>query len=124
MAKKITSTALDKLLNYIADNGATMHICAGEPVDLADVGTKSLGSVSMTVGAGKGDYTLSDITNGRQLSIAAKSVNITADGTADHVAIVSATELLVVTTLTQARAVLNGDTVNLQGWNIDLTYTP
>lgn len=86
----------DLMLDDIADNGDTLHICVGEPADYADVTNHSKGSVSLTVGDGNGDYVIADgDISGRKLSLTQQSVTPSADALIDHLVIVDTTNSLI-----------------------------
>lgn len=103
MGKSIHDSALDALLDYIADNGNLMTICSQEPTTRTEaVTTYALADVALTVGDGNGDYTKANgDTSGRKLTIGAQSgITVDATGNGDHIAVVSGTELLAVTPFT------------------------
>jgi hypothetical protein len=126
MSKWIHDDVLDLLLNGIADNGNELYICSTGPVTYAEAtSTYKLGKASpdLTLGDGNGDYTLAagDV-SGRKLTVAQQdSVPITADGDAQHVALVDSvnSKLLAVTTITLL-AVTIGDAVTVQAWDLEV----
>lgn len=81
------------------------------------------GAISMTIGAGNGDYTLSTpATTSRRLTITAKATNtVTYSGTATGIALVTSgtTTLNYVTTCT-SQALTAGNTVSVPSWTITL----
>lgn len=113
MAKFLTNTALDQRLDYTA-TATAMHLCQGQPTQFSDIAGLTRAVVVM---AG-GDFTKANgPVDGRQLTVAAKNdVPVTANGNGDHVALVSATELLEVFTCDLV-AVTTSDTVNFPAFN-------
>ena len=123
MAKWTADRCFDAMLNDIATS-VQLCLCVGQPADYTEA-TDTLG-----VGNGKAvalspmsgvDYTVGDgDTSGRKNAVAAKSdLDVLATGTADHVALVTASELLYVTT-TPTQSVLNGAKVSVGGWDIEV----
>src|SRR3972149_8128125 len=100
MAKACHDEVLDQGLEYIYDNCNLMVACSAQPTTRAEgVTTYALADAAITpasdIAIANGDV------SGRKATIAAKNgVTIDATGTANHVALVSATELLYVTTCT------------------------
>lgn len=89
MGKNIPTAVKDVGLDYIADNGDTLHICSAEPATFEDVPTVSLGSVALTPGVGNGDYVKqAGVVSGRRLSLNQQTVTGSADGTGNHVVII------------------------------------
>lgn len=122
MARSVNNAVLDAALNYLADNGSTLHICAGEPTTYAEAsGANELGSTALATGDGN-DYTIADgDTSGRKVTVAAQlGVNITADGTADHLAITNGTDTLLYVTTITAQAVSNGNTADTSAWDAEI----
>lgn len=112
MGKKIDQQTYDVSFDDTA-TADEMLVCSAEPTDRANALTLSLASVAM-VG---GDFTKAagDV-SGRKQTVAAKSgVSVTASGTATHIALISATRLLDVTTCT-SQALTSGNTVNIPAW--------
>jgi len=59
--------------------------------------------------------------SGRKIRVAAKpSEAVDVTGTFNHVCLISATDLLVVSTAGTPRAVYSGDTVNLPAWDYEI----
>lgn len=84
MAKCIPDDQLDVALEDIQANGNIMHLCTDQPANYAGIAAVSCGSVAL----GSGDYTIADgDTSGRKITVAGKTVTITADGDVDHIVI-------------------------------------
>ena len=118
MGKQVDDTVLDGALNIIKTNATVMHLCsgAGAPADRAAAIAASLADVAVATG----DFTAADDTSGRKLTVAAKtSVPVDVGGTGTHVAIISASLLLYVTTCT-SKVVAGGDQVNFPTWKINI----
>lgn len=114
MAKATSDYVLDGLADRL-DEGDLMVACSAQPTTRAEaVTTYALADVAMTPVT---DYTKADgDTNGRKVTMAAKSsVLVDTSGTATHVAIVDATQLLDVTTCT-SQALTAGNTVSFPTW--------
>lgn len=113
MAKWLNDTlVLDALLNGIA--GSTqMMVCTAQPADRAAALSTALASVTLS----PSDFTKAGGSpNGRRLNIAQKSaIPVTATGSATHVALVDASNLLAVTTAT-AQTLTSGNTVTIPTW--------
>lgn len=118
MGKWANDNVMDNGLNWIKNNTNEMHICNNQPASYADLSTMSLGSVAMT----SADFTLADgDISGRKLTVAAKDIIASADGTATHVVLAnSSTSILVYVTTMTSKTVNNGDTVSLSAWDIEL----
>lgn len=118
MGKWANDNVMDNGLNWIKNNTDVMHICNNQPTSYSDLSTMSLGSVAMT----SSDFTLADgDTSGRKLTVVAKDITASADGTATHVALAnSSTSTLVYVTTMTSKTVNNGDTVSLSAWDIEL----
>lgn len=117
MAKSVNDIVLDAALDKIA-TATVMTLCSSEPTTrTAAVTTLALADVAMS----SGDFTKANgDTSGRKVTVAAKSaVPIDASGTATHVALCDATDLLYVTTLT-GQAVTSGNTANIGAWKIEI----
>lgn len=113
MAKHYPDGTLDQVLDLIATADA-QHLCQGQPTTFGDIATMTCAVVAM---AG-GDFTkAAGATDGRRVTVAAKAgVAVTADRTADHVALVVGSTLICVTTCTPV-AVTTADTVNFPAYN-------
>jgi hypothetical protein len=118
MAKFILQAVLDAALNYIKTNVAEEHVCTSQPTTRTEatttfnLATVAFLNASVTLAAG-------DV-SGRKATMAAKSgVAISASGTAQHVALTSATELLLVTTCT-SQALSSGGTVDIPSFKYEI----
>ena len=120
MAKTVADAVLDAAHAEQA-LGNQQIVCAGEPSDRADALVRALAAVAMTPGLGNGDYTVAngDVSGRKVVHTAKSGVSITADGTADHVAIIDATRLLRVTTATP-QALTSGGTVSIPAWDAEI----
>lgn len=117
MSKWANDLVMDAALDYIA--GATvMHACTtlDATPTLAEVQAASLADVAM---AG-GDFTKSDGTSGRKVTVAAKSaVAVDASGDAVNVALVDGSVVRYYTSCT-TQTLTSGNTVNFPSWTIQI----
>lgn len=117
MAKSIHDTVLDGALNVIA-TANLMTACNAEPTTRTEaVTTFALADVAM---AGP-DYTNANgDVSGRKVTVAAKAgVTVDTTGTANHVALVDATNLLLVTTCA-GTALTAGGTVDFAAFDDEI----
>lgn len=117
MAKWSSNLVLDAALNKIATS-TQMIVCSQQPTTRTEaVSTYALASVSVT----GSDFTIANgDTSGRKVTVAAKSnISVTASGTATHIALVDATDLLYVTTCT-SQVLTAGNTVNTPAWKAEI----
>jgi hypothetical protein len=118
VAKSVHDSVLDAALGII-DNATVMTACNAEPTTRTEaVTTFALADVTM---AG-GDYTIANgDTSGRKITIAQKTgIAVDTSGTANHIALADATNLLYVTTCT-AQALTAGNTLTIGSWKIELS---
>lgn len=119
MAKFAPDATLDGGLNYI-DGSDYMCVCSTQPTTYNEARTTyMLAEIPMTAG----DIVIADDTNGRKITMAAKSgVAITNPGTALHIALVATTgtTLRYVTTCT-SQVLTAGGTVDIPAWKINCT---
>ena len=118
MAKSVHDTVLDGAFDVL-DQADLMTVCNAEPTTRTEaVTTFKLADVAMTPNT---DYTKANgDTNGRKVTVAAKSaVPVDTTGTATHVALVNATNLLYVTTCT-SQALTSGNTLNIPAWDVEI----
>ncbi len=119
MAKIVDDTVLDAALNSIKNaTGLTAILCTTQPTTRAEaVTTYALADVALAaadVVVANGD------TSGRKGTIAAKTaVAVDVGGTGTHLALVSSTVLLYVTTTTST-AVAAAGTVDIGSWKIEI----
>lgn len=120
MPKVAPDLVMDAALDYIAA-ATVMHVCStlDATPTYAEIVAASLANVAVS-GA---DFTKADgDVSGRKTTVSAKSnVDVTASGTANHVALVtsSGTTVRYVTTCT-SQAVTNGNKVNIPAWDIEI----
>lgn len=118
MVAQLHDSAMDAAYDVV-DQGNAVHVITGYAADdtRATVIAASLATTAMTINTG--DYTKADGAAGnrsRRVTMAAKSgVSVTVTGTATHVAIIDATNVLLVTTCT-SQALTSGNTVNIPTW--------
>lgn len=123
MAKFTNDTVLDQPLDYLSSNVAQLVLCNGQPANYADATTDS-GSGGNAIGEiaiGSGDITKADgDTSGRKATVAAQT-GITADVGAqcDHIALVSASVLLHVTTLSSNETLTQGNNYDTAAFDIE-----
>lgn len=117
MAKWQNDLMLDAGLDYISDNSAKVMLCSQAVTSFADANTYMLAEDDVI----STDYAaLADGTSGRKLTVPQRTdVTVAADGTATHVAIVSAAALLYVTTCV-SQAVTTGNLVTIPEWDIEI----
>lgn len=118
MAKSVHASVLDGAFD-ILDQANLMTACSAQPTTrLEAVTTFELADVAMTINT---DYTKANgDVSGRKVTMAAKSgVPVDVSGTATHVALVDATNLLYVTTCT-SQVLTAGNTVNFPAWKVEI----
>lgn len=119
MAKYAPDTTLDKILDYVA-LADLMVVCTGSPTTYAEV--QSSGSKLASVLMASGSFLKADDTSGRKVTMtAATGVPIVLSGDALAVALVhtGSSTLHYVTTCTQ-QALVNGGTVDIPAWKINI----
>jgi hypothetical protein len=121
MAKMVGDSVLDAALNVLKTTANLMMVCSAQPTTRAEAFTTyALADVAMATG----DYTLADGDagdgNGRKVTTAAKNgVLVDTSGTATHVALIDASNLLYVTTCT-SQALTSGNNVNIPAWKVQI----
>lgn len=118
MAKWANDLMMDASLDYVANNAATMTVCSAQPTTRAEaITTYALADVAVA----SSDFTKANgDTDGRKATVAEKTgVTIDATGTATHIAIVSASALLYVTTCT-SQSLTQNNTVNFPAWDFEV----
>jgi hypothetical protein len=121
MAKFANNVLLDAVWNYIKNSADTITytVCSAQPTTRTEaVTTYMLASTTLNKAS---EITLANgDTSGRKATISAKTgVAVTNTGTATHVAICDATNLLFVTTTT-SQAVSAGGTVDIGSWKDEI----
>lgn len=119
MGERVENPVIDASLDYVSSNANQIHVCATEPTTrTAAVTTNNLASGSID----SGDFTKADgDTSGRKNTIAAQTgLSIGTTGTGDHVAITSATELLIVMTVSNSQTLTSGGTVDLSAFDHEI----
>jgi hypothetical protein len=117
MVAQLHDSAMDAAYD-IVDNANAVYVITAYSLDTtrATVITTPLATVAMTPTS---DYTKADGDAGngsRKVTMAAKNaVSVGNSGTATHVALVDATNVLLVTTCT-SQALTSGNTVNIPAW--------
>jgi len=115
MSKFAPDITLDAALDYIAAC-TRMDIVSdvSTPTDL----TNTVANVTLTAGAGNGDYTKADGTSGRKVSVAAQSdVPITDTGACNHIVLSLAGVIRYVTT-GDGQTLYSSGTVDLPAFDI------
>ena len=120
MAKTVHNDVLDGAFDIIRNNCDKMTACSQEPANFTEANaTFALADVAMTAG----DFNIADgDTSGRKVAVGQKSgVNVDADGTANHVALLDTvgSRLLYVTTAT-AQVLTTGNTMTFNTWDIEI----
>ncbi|MFW6001816.1 MAG: hypothetical protein ACOCQD_00590 [archaeon] len=121
MTRYLHDDAIDASLEYIADNGDKLTVCATAPNTFTEATVDNmLMETTLTTGDGNGDYTIGDYSaGGRKLTVSAQNdVTVDSSGTADHFAIVDTTnsKLLLVTPC-QSMELTAGNTENLNSFD-------
>ena len=119
MAKAANDVFIDGGLDRI-DDCVTLTVCSAQPANYAGIAAVTLAAVTLTAGAGNGDYTKANgDTSGRKLTIAQQAaISITGSGTATHVVLDDATDIYVTTCTSQA--LTSGGTVTVPAWDIEI----
>lgn len=121
MAKWSNDANMDAMLANIA-TADTLYVCSGQPADFAGIAAVALADVTLTPGAGNGDFTLANgDTSGRKLTVAAQSaVPIDASGTATHIALAEGGDTLLYVTTCTSQALTSGGTVDCPAFDIEV----
>ena len=118
MAKFINDVVLDAQLEKVA-TGTHIHLCSSQPTTKTEADTTyQLASSTLTTGDGNGDYTIANgDVNGRKITISQQTgINVDNSGTGTHLAIVDATNVLLVTTIT-SQAVTAATTITFNAFD-------
>lgn len=111
MGKSVHNDVLDGALAVIKSNANLITVCSSEPTTRSQaISTYKLASVAVSAS----DFAIADgSSGGRKLTVGAQnSVSVDTSGSAEHVAIVDGTRLLLVTTCTK-QALTSGNKVNI-----------
>lgn len=117
MAKWASNTVLEAPLGEVGKS-VRMVALPSQPADLTQVNADRLAEVALAAG----DYTISNgITSGRRTTVAAKAgvPVVGTGGTATHVALVTTSALVYVTTCPNA-VLSQGGTVNFSAWDVEI----
>lgn len=116
MAKSVHNDVLDAALNKIA-TATRLTVCSGAPANFAGISAVALADVVMS----SGDYSVSDgDVSGRKVTVSAQSdIEVDASGTATHIALDDGTTLLYVTECS-SQALVEGNTVNVPSWDVEI----
>src|SRR3989304_7583133 len=89
-----------ELMLLLLDNATRVVVASGQPANFAGIAAVNLAQVTVTAGAGNGDFTLADgDVSGRKLTLLQQAdVPIDVSGTATHVCFDDGATLLAVTT--------------------------
>ncbi len=118
MAKSVDNTVLDAALNVLKTTATKMVACNAQPTTFTEANaTFKLAEVAVATG----DFTIANgDVSGRKVTVAAKAaVPVATTGTVNHVALITATTLLYVTTTT-AQGVSSGGTVDIGTWKAEI----
>ena len=120
MSKWLADTTLELILGLV-DNGTRVGVCSGQPANFAGIAAVNLAQVTVTAGAGGGDFTLADgDTSGRKLTLAQQAdIPIDVTGTATHISFDDGTTLLFVTTCT-SQALTDTGTVTIPAFDLEV----
>ena len=105
MAAKGNDNARDAQLDYIINNATQLILTATEPADRTAALAAEMASDTLTTGdftKGAGDV------SGRKLTVSSRTVTPTVTGTATHIVIISATEILDISTISAEGALTSG----------------
>lgn len=125
MAKFTDDSVLDAALDKVA-TATRLVVTSGQPANFAGIAAVALADVTMTAGAGNGDYTKANgDVSGRKLTVAQQaSIPVDSSGTATHVCLDDGSTLLHVTTCT-SQALTAGNTVTVPAYDVEfLDVTP
>lgn len=120
MGKAAPDATLDAYLTHIAQADQQL-LCDGEPANRTAALSQSRAAYPLTPGAGNGDFTIGDsATSGRRLTVAEKGpTQATSTGNVDHVALINATDLLLVTTM-PSQTLTSGRDVTAASWGAEI----
>ena len=119
MGKTVHNDVLDALLAKIT-TANQMTVCSTEPTTRTEaITTYRLATETMATG----DYTYADgDSSGRKITVAQQAdLTVTATGTAQHIALVDSSDLLLVTTCTNQDLTATGNTVTVPEWDAEVS---
>lgn len=123
MPKIMPDATANAYLAKIA-TGSAIRVCSTLTTGstYANVVAATLATTSMTTGLGNGDYTATNDTSGRKVTMTQQSnVAISAAGTANHVALTeSATSTILYVTTCTSQALATGGTVTIPAWKVNI----
>jgi len=123
MSKWQNDAMLDAALNYIKDNSAKVVLCDAQPANFTEANTNSGGGgvALASMATVTGDFgSITDGASGRTLAVPQRTdITVDVTGTATHVAIISGSELLYVTTCI-SQAVTAANLVTIPSWDIEM----
>ncbi len=116
----LSDNALDAALEYIATNATHLYICSQEPATLTEATTTyALGSKAGPTFGAIQDREGED--GGRELPVdAITGGTVTSTGMATHYALVSGTELLAASAISNPQVVTSGNSFNLAAFTIGI----
>lgn len=116
MAKWANTIVLDAYLDKISTANKLL-LCSSQPATRAAALSAALASADLT---GASFTKANGSPNGRQVTIAEQAnMPVTATGTANHVALIDGTDVLVVTTVT-SQSVTSGNTATVPAWKASI----
>lgn len=120
MGKSVHDDVLDASHAKTA-TGTRATVCSAEPANFAGIAAVKLADVTLTAGAGNGDWAISngDVSGRKVTLLQQANVPITASGTATHIAIDDGSILLRVTTCT-SQVLTSGGTVTIPATDFEI----
>lgn len=119
MAKWQNDLILDAACDYVKNNVTQLCVCSAQPTTYAEAITTY--KLAIKTGLTSGSFTgpANGDTNGRKITVnAANAITVDTGGSATHIALVSGSVLIYVTTCT-SQALTGGNTVNVPAWDIE-----
>jgi hypothetical protein len=120
MAKSVNDLVLDAALNYLSANVTQEAVCNAEPTTYAQA--TATYKLALKTGLTSGSFTgpVNGDTNGRKITVNQQAgVTVDSSGTATHIALCSASNLLYVTTCT-SQALTAANTVTVPAWDVEI----
>lgn len=120
MARWANDDVMDAALAEVA-TATRLGACTDQPGNFAGIAAVLLADVTVTAGAGNGDYTIGNgDVSGRKLTVAQQAdAAIDESGEADHVTLDDGSDLQYVTVCTP-QALTDGGTVTFPAWDIEI----